>query len=367
MAGSRTPIQKIRRLLRVVEYLQSGQGYNARELSEVCGVTRRQMFRDLKSLQDSGIPINYDAAKQAYWLPQATYLPPTELTLTETLSLLLLCTNLGDAEHGIPTLQPARDAAVKLMSNLPAHLRTHVGELSEMIEIWADPGHELDESQGIMQVLHESLRKRLKVRISYDSIFDGEVISTLVSPYRVLFAKRAWYVIGRSSLHRAVRMFHVGRILGIETTGDRFQIPPRFSLSSHFGNAWRFIRERGCRQKVVVRFHPLVARNVADVVWHKTQKLHWNDDGTVDLKVTVDGIHEISWWILSYGNQAEVLSPEPLRELIATQARSMWEKYRPQEPESPTSKGIRDQNAPPPSRSRGRSKRPESNSTKGAQ
>ena len=39
------------------------------------------------------------------------------------------------------------------------------------------------------------------------------------------------------------------------------------------------------------------------------------------------GIREISWWILGYGNEAEVLEPERLRKLIADHAKGMLERY----------------------------------------
>src|SRR5690349_1095159 len=80
---------KIRRLLQLIELLQSGRTYNTRELAELSGISRRQVFRDLKALQDSGIPLLFDAQRQGYWLTGSTYLPPTDFTLDETLSLLI--------------------------------------------------------------------------------------------------------------------------------------------------------------------------------------------------------------------------------------------------------------------------------------
>ena len=44
-------------------------------------------------------------------------------------------------------------------------------------------------------------------------------------------------------------------------------------------------------------------------------------------EVDVDGLGEISWWILGYGDQAEVLEPAKLREMIASHAEGMLAKY----------------------------------------
>jgi proteasome accessory factor B len=44
--------------------------------------------------------------------------------------------------------------------------------------------------------------------------------------------------------------------------------------------------------------------------------------------VTVSGLQEISWWILGYGDQAEVLKPPELRRLVAGHAARMLERYK---------------------------------------
>jgi len=46
-----------------------------------------------------------------------------------------------------------------------------------------------------------------------------------------------------------------------------------------------------------------VAGNVAEVLWHQTQRVEWNDDGSIEFHATVDGLGEITWWLLGYGSQ----------------------------------------------------------------
>lgn len=323
-------VERIHRLLRLVEILQSGRVYNSRHLAELCGVSRRTIFRDLRMLQDSGIQIRYEEQRQGYSLPAETFLPPTDLTLEETLSLLVLCHELGGRAGGIPFLRPAQTAALKLLSTLPNHLQEQTGRLTESIAIRLDPRNPLVDSQPHYELLIHALTKRRCVRILYRSLTERNDILTLLSPYRVLFNRRSWYVIGRSSLHRSIRTFNVGRILKAELVEGHYQIPPRFSLERHLGNAWNMIREPGKRCEVVVRFQKMVASNVAEVHWHKTQHVVFNDDETIDFHVTVDGLREITWWILGYGDQAEVLKPQELRDAVQRCAESMLKVYNKQ-------------------------------------
>ena len=80
------------------------------------------------------------------------------------------------------------------------------------------------------------------------------------------------------------------------------------------------ISSSGPDVQVRIRFEPGVAGNVAEVHWHKTQRVKFNRDGSLDFRARVSGIDEIAWWILGYGDQAEVLAPPELRERIAGHA-----------------------------------------------
>lgn len=320
-------VGKIRRLLQILEYLQSGRRYHTGELSEFVGVSKRTIFRDLKVLQDSGVQLLYDEAEQGYWIPPSTFLPPTDLTVNETLSLLLLGEKLGSSGVGLPFHAAARDASMKLLANLPPMMRNHLSDLSDHLQITLEPRHQFTDANENYQRVLEAIQKRCKIRLRYDSLAENDQICTLLSPYQVLFQNRSWYAIGRSSLHKEVRTFHVGRILEATLTEDTYEIPPRFTLKKYFGNAWRMIREEP-EVEVVVRFKPLVARNVSEVLWHANQRLEWNDDGSLNFHVQVAGIREISWWILGYGDQAEVLAPQSLRKLILSHIDKMAKMYQ---------------------------------------
>jgi predicted DNA-binding transcriptional regulator YafY len=319
-------LARIHRLLQLIGLLQAGRGHNVESLAQECRVSRRTIFRDLDLLRQSGIPLAFDQEQQHYRIPGACLLPPTNFTSEEALSLVVLCHELGNGSS-LPFLGPARSAAIKLESSLPTRLREQLRDVVSTIRIQAPPSNPLAGCKAIYEQLLDAIVRRRNVRIRYESLQEQKEIVTRLSPYRVFFSRRSWYVVGRSSLHRAKRTFHLGRILSATTLDDHFQIPRGFSIDRYLGNAWHMIREKGCDSEVVVRFSKLVAKNVAEVNWHKTQRLEWRDDGRLDFHVTVSGLNEISWWILGYGDQAEVLQPPELRRRIADRAGRMAAMY----------------------------------------
>jgi proteasome accessory factor B len=128
-------------------------------------------------------------------------------------------------------------------------------------------------------------------------------------------------------LHNEIRTFNLSRIQQLQTLVDRFVVPRDFRLEKYLGNAWEMIPEPGRDKKVVIRFKPMVARNVAEVVWHRTQETRFLPDGSLEFRVRVSGLKEISWWILGYGDQAEVLKPQRLRKIVAGRAMNMAAIY----------------------------------------
>ncbi len=323
-------LSRISRLVQLLGLLQAGKGHNAAQLAAACQVSRRTIFRDLDVLRQAGVPLLFDDQHNVYRIPGTYFLPPTNFTTEEALAVIVLCYEMGSGSR-LPFYEAAQSAALKLEGSLPGRVREQLRDVSSAVQIKLAPGNRLEGQMPIYRQLLASIAVRQPVRIEYDSYSDAQVMTLKLCPYRMLFSRRSWYVIGRSSLHREVRTFNIGRIRWLEVLDERFHVPRGFSIERYLGNAWHLIPD-GPDTDVVVRFTPLVARNVAEVGWHRTQRITWREDGSLDFQVRVAGVREISWWILGYGDQAEVIKPQRLRQLIAEHAGRLVEMYNGREP-----------------------------------
>lgn len=308
-------ISRVTRLLHLLQRLQARNGDNADGLAEATGVSRRTVFRDIDALKKAGVPVAYDRDSDRYSLPGGYFLPPTNFTSEEALAIIGLTIELGRGDT-LPFYEPARRAAQKLEASLPAALQNQLAEITKAIHVRPSQVNLLDDKQEFYQTLIDAQTKRRQVWMEYESLTEWETIDTVLRPYAVTFIKHSWYAIGRSSLHKEVRTFNISRIASLKVLDEEFKRPRGFSLDRYFGNAWMMIPDAGTDHEVHLRFSPIVAKNVAEVWWHKTQKTEQRDDGSLDFYATVSGIQEISWWVLQYGDQVEVLKPAPLRRLV---------------------------------------------------
>jgi len=317
---------RISRVMQILTTLQAGKSCAVSDLSKMFRTSRRTIFRDLKELQAIGVPFHYDAKTGGYTIEPEFFLPPVDLSLQEALGLLLLAHKTRD-QIQTPFKNSVLWSALKIENNLPAKIRQYCNTALQNISTRPCAQAPVTHSAGLDKTfaqLQQAIVKKRKVNIRYHSLFEGTIIDVELSPYHLLYNNRAWYVLGRSSLHKSVRTFKLNRIRELTTTQRCFVDGEKFDVYDYLGRAWSMIPE-GRIYNIKLRFLPKVANNVAEVQWHSTQKVVRNSDGSATVEFRVDGLGEITWWILGYGDQVQVLAPKTLRRRILQVAQNMIE------------------------------------------
>ena len=303
--------------MQILTTLQAGQNCTVRDLSRMFGTSRRTIFRDLKELQAMGVPYHYDPRTGHYMIEPGFFLPPSDLNLQEALALLLLAQKVSH-EVEMPFRKSALLAALKIESNLPVGIKKYCS--SVLRHIWTrtnDQGFLLQSARfdRIFSKLQEAVAKKRKVNLCYRSPSEGQKKIVEFCPYHLLYENGIWHVLGRSSQYNGIHTFELNRIKDVKATGKCFLDDEDFDVSEYLRRAWSTIPE-GRIYHVKLLFLPKVANDVAEGNWHHTQKVTHNKDGSALVEFRVDGLSEITWWVLSYGDQVRVLSPKRLRERV---------------------------------------------------
>ena len=318
-------VSRLHRVLKLLTLLETGHPYNAGQLAEACGVSRRTVYRDLNTIEAAGIPVFFDRPSGRYQVHETGLMPAINLRLEEALAVVLLASELGRT-GGLPLFEPARDAAAKIEASLPLGMRAMLERLARTTILRPAP---MARHRGLHETyrrVRDAIRRSRPLDAVYISFHDEGQIRTRLEPYWLLFSERAWYVIGRSSRHRAVRTFKLGRFKRLTAADGRFTRPGGLSLEKHLGNAWRLMRG-DTAYEVHLKFSPHIGPNMAEINWHRTQQVAWDEDGSVHFRASVDGLSEIVWWVLGYGDQVEVVEPPELRRRVADTARRMLAMY----------------------------------------
>ena len=83
------------------------------------------------------------------------------------------------------------------------------------------------------------------------------------------------------------------------------------TTTSALRRGWDIIADQPPAE-VVLRFSPAVADRVREATWHPTQAVRTDADGSLHWRATVSGTIEIRLWILSWGDDVEVLDADDI-------------------------------------------------------
>ncbi len=315
---------RINRVIQILTTLQSGRSYAVGDLSKLFGTSRRTIFRDMKELQAIGVPYHYNTKSGGYAIGPDFFLPPINLNLQEALSLLLLV-HKAPNQIQLPFKKSALLAALKIENNLPAKVRQSCNTAMQSVTAKATAQALIRQAGGLDKTfsqLQKAIVNKRKINIRYHSLYESKIIDIELWPYHLYYNSRAWYVLGRSGMHKSIRAFKLNRIKELTITDKCFLGGEKFNLDEYLGRAWSMIPE-GRIYNIKLRFLPKVTNNVMEVQWHSTQKAVLHNDGSATMEFRVDGLGEISWWILGYGDQVQVLAPKALRKRVVETAKNM--------------------------------------------
>lgn len=311
---------RVSRVLQILTALQSGARYGTNDLRKMFNVSKRTLFRDLKDLANAGVPYRYDPDNCIYEVSREFFLPPLGLSLKEARAILLLLYKVRN-HLNFPFKKSALSATLKIESVLPAETKRFCSAILRNVSVRPEPEIVMGLLDKIFSQLLEAIANRWIVRVQYYSAHE-ENIETHISPYHLFYGDYAWNVVGKSSLHNGVRAFKLNRIKTLEPSGKCFIDGQDFDIHQYLGRAWSMEPE-GRIYNIKLRFLPEKADEVAGVQWHSTQRVKRNDDGSATIQFRVDGLGEITWWILGFGDKVQVLAPAVLKKRIASIAKNI--------------------------------------------
>ena len=339
---------RVSRLLEMVVLLQSDEGWRSAALAERFGISRTQVYNDVRALREAKVPVRRSVT--GYRIDPSFFLPSVSLTPQEVFSLLLPSQLLV---RGARQKQVRRGAEHKLLSCLPETLRRGAAALLRRTSV-VIPASDIDDE--VMGQLRTAVAERDRIVIVYSSRTKALPRRLQIDPYGIAFRKHAWYVVAYSAEHREVRKFRVSRITAAEPTPLHFTVPRDFSLESCFAGAWYVFG--GEPREILLRFSPRVARFVRERRPHPQQQIQTLSDGTILYRAVVNSLDEVAWWIVQYGGDAVVTRPPELRDKVIALASSILERYgaafppgerarRPFAAEAPASLGMVGEGEPP--------------------
>lgn len=274
---------------------------------------KRRFYEDRHDLAALGIEITRiqddTAGIEAYALhPDRYHLPPIALTDGE-LSALTAC--LFVLQDRFAFSQPLRLALLSLAQGRP-----------EVLEAATAPPVAVATATGGAVAAHlakleDAVAQGKTVTFTYYAIERDETLPRTVDPYGLMLVSDEWYLVGFCHLRRAIRTFRLSRIRSTVRYATRaahdFEPPARFALREYLDRApWQL---GPTDDEATVRISPAMAWWV-EAHFATAGVVGQLPDGGLLYRTRYASGERLGAWALQLGEDAEVLSPPKLRDLI---------------------------------------------------
>jgi predicted DNA-binding transcriptional regulator YafY len=316
---------RLARLTRVVALLRAHpDGMTIPDIANRIDVSVRTVYRDLTAIEGE-IGIGVWSADGRWGLAGEGLLPSLKLTIDEAMAVVLSARlMLRYADKYDPDLASAFE---KLGEVLPAALGEHV---ARTLDVLSRHPQDVRFSRHVRTLTKAWAERRIVVVDYQPAPYAPESAARIarVRPYLIepSLQTHALYLIGFDETRGAIRTFKVERIRDVSVTPERFD-PPDTAVEETFDRAWDIIADQE-PVEVVIRFAPAVATRVQEARWHPSQRVTVEADGSLTWRATVAGTIEVRLWVLQWGDDAEVLAPQSLRDDVAATVRRAAARYR---------------------------------------
>ncbi len=309
------------RLVAMVMHLQGRRLVRAEELARHFEVSVRTIYRDIAALGEAGVPIAGEAGV-GYSLVRGYHLPPVMLTADEATALFVgaeLVRQFTDASLSAP-MSAVLD---KLRAVLPPDRQEHVERLAQKTMVVGrlggtsiDPSAQpwlLSVQRGVAlrRILRMTYRGRERVETQRD-----------VEPLGVVCYGGTWHLVAWCRLRKDVRHFRVDRIRALTLLDEKAPPRPDFSLAKHLEEAMSDHGTLPVRVWFALRVQERARREShATLIEEKVR------DGGAEFSMYTWSHEWLAAWLLSFGDEAEALSPPELREVVQARAERIAQRY----------------------------------------
>jgi len=220
-------VRRADRLFRILQRLRRRGVTTASALAEALEVSERTIYRDVRDLQISGVPIVGEAGV-GYALPKGYDLPPLMFSEEEIEALVLgarIVKSWADAELA----RAADDVLAKVESVLPQRLKERIPDAT----LFAPAFHIRRAASEALQPLRGAIRDRAKVRFAYEDRKQERSART-VQPLGLFYWGATWSLGAWCELRRDFRNFRVDRMSALEILDEKFKPEPGRTLVDFF-------------------------------------------------------------------------------------------------------------------------------------
>ena len=317
------------RLVALVLLLRQRGRMTADEIARELEVSARTVLRDMEALSTAGVPVYADRGRYGgFALLPGFRTELAGLNHDEALALLTAGSGRGAKVFGLSA--PLASAMRKVVDALPEGQRVNVGEAAQRLLV--EPETDLlsrrlapeEIPDGVLSEVRRAVLAGRRLRFDYAAP-DKPPRQHTVDPIGLVTVRDRMYLLALVSGED--RTYRLSRMLTAEEIPEPADRPAEVDLDRIWAERTaRFLSDR--HLPVVVR----VTASRREELLEAARALRAEEsepDGWVRLDIIFEDLRHAVWAIWQLGADAEVITPQALRDALADRARHLTALYTP--------------------------------------
>jgi predicted DNA-binding transcriptional regulator YafY len=222
-------ITRLSRLTAIVTLLQSKKLITATELAKKFDISVRTVYRDIRALEDAGIPILTEEGK-GYTLMEGYKLPPVMFTEEEA-NALITAEQFILKNKDASLIKNYSNAINKIRAVLQYTTKDKVDLLSQRIVIGQNFKNVT--TSNFLADIQKALTHFYVIKLLYTGTKDHKPIERLVEPFAIYNStEENWILIAWCKLRNDFRTFRLDRMQQMQITDAHF-VPHKLTLPEY--------------------------------------------------------------------------------------------------------------------------------------
>lgn len=314
-------MNRIDRLQAILIHLQSKKIVTAAELAERFDISLRTVYRDIRALEEAGVPIGAEAGI-GYFIAENYHLPPVMFSPEEASSLVFgakLIEQMSDQN----TQKSFESALFKIKSVLRQKEKEELDVLQQHISVFDYSQASKHENKDVLHLSQKAIVNKKRLKLEYKAK-NGSVSQRKIEPIGLTFYGGNWHLIGYCTLRNDYRDFRVDRIIKLEVLDNELVSGQHKTLDEYFET----IQSPDDLYDITLLANKETLHFIEESkYWYGYTHEEEYDDNYKKIHFKNADLYGFSRWVILGGKNAIVLEPTVLRNIIVEFAKEISEHY----------------------------------------
>lgn len=301
-------MNRLDRITAILIQLQSAKIVKAQAIADRFGISLRTVYRDVRSLEEAGIPIIGETGV-GYSIMEGYRLPPVMFTREEA-TAFLTAEKLIEKITDTSTVENYKSAMYKVRAVLRSSEKDFLENVDQNIQVIRRPTLSII-SDTIFQLILKSIVDKKVLQLTYTAKYNDENTIRLIEPIGITFISNRWHMIAYCQLRNDYRDFRIDRIEKLENTATTFN-NSHPSLQKYLDE----ITQQQALIKVVVEVEKIAAKYIEEPKLYYGFVSQKEVNNKFEMTFLVYSIESFARWYLEYADQAKIIAPKELTDKV---------------------------------------------------